>query len=144
MNGFVVVDASLAVKWLVEEGDSDTADELLESWEGQDTRVAAPHLMPFEVANALHRRVVQGELTVETAVDLIDSLFSSRLELHETPHLHGRALELASRLDQGAAYDSHYLALAERLGCDLWTADERFFRAARGGATAVRWIGETV
>ena len=98
--------------------------------------------MPFEVTNALHRRVVRGDLTVEMAAGLIDSLFFSRLELHETQHLHRGALELASRLGQGAAYDSHYLALAETLGCELWTADEKFFRAARGAATAVRWIGE--
>lgn len=143
MNGFVVVDASLAFKWLVKEEHSVKALAMLRSWDIQGIRTAAPHLMPFEVANALHRRVVQGGLTVKTASDLMDNLFSSRLELHETPQLHGRALELASRLGQGAAYDSHYLALAERLGCELWTADERFFRAARGGATAVRWIGET-
>ena len=142
MNGFVVVDASLAVKWLVEENDSDRADRILETWESQDIRVAAPSLMPFEVTNALHRRVVRGDLTVEMAAGLIDSLFFSRLELHETQHLHRGALELASRLGQGAAYDSHYLALAETLGCELWTADEKFFRAARGAATAVRWIGE--
>ena len=142
MNGFVVVDASLAVKWLVEENDSDRADRILETWESQDIRVAAPSLMPFEVTNALHRRVVRGDLTVEMAAGLIDSLFLSRLELHETQHLHRGALELASRLGQGAAYDSHYLALAETLGCELWTADEKFFRAARGAATAVRWIGE--
>ncbi len=142
MNGFVVVDASLAVKWLVEEDDSDRADGILESWQRQDMRIAAPHLLPFEVANALHRRVVRGDLTVEMAADLIESLFSSRLELHETPHLHRRALELASRFGQGASYDAHYLALAETLSCELWTADEKFFRAASGGATSVRWIGE--
>ena len=86
--------------------------------------------------------MVRGDLTVEMAADLIESLLSSRLELHEPPHLHRRALELASRFGQGAAYDAHYLALAETLGCELWTADEKFFRAARGEATSVRWIGE--
>ena len=142
MNGFVVVDASLAVKWLVEENDSDRADRILETWESQDIRVAAPksdalrgdqRSTPQGGAGRPHRR---------TAADLIDNLFFSRLELHETQHLHRGALELASRLGQGAAYDSHYLALAETLGCELWTADEKFFRAARGAATAVRWIGE--
>lgn len=35
----------------------------------------------------------------------------------------------------------HYLALAEALDCELWTADERFYRAASSGHTRVRWIG---
>ena len=43
---------------------------------------------------------------------------------------------------QGAVYDSHYLALAETLGCDLWTADERFYRAVSPVAPNVRWVGE--
>ena len=62
--------------------------------------------------------------------------------LHETPNLHRRALELASRLKQGAVYDAHYLALAESLGCELWTADQRFYRAVSSSVDNVRWIGE--
>lgn len=144
MSEVVVVDASLAFKWLVRESQSAEALALLNSWHRQGVRPAAPHLMPFEVANALHRRVVQRELTVETAADLIARLLASQLELHETPDLHGRALQLASELDQGAAYDAHYLALAESLDCELWTADERFFRAASAVSSNMRWIGEYV
>ena len=141
MSGFVVVDASLTLKWLVEEEHSDQAHAILQFWESQDMTRAAPHLMPFEAANALHRRVVRGELTVEAAADLIASLMSSRIELHEAPELHRRALELASRLDQGAAYDAHYLALAEILDCELWTADKRFFLVASNVSDNVHWVG---
>ena len=83
--------------------------------------------MLVEVANGLHRRVARGELTVEGAADLIGSLLSSRLELHQKPNLHSRALELASQLNQGAVYDVHYLALAGTFDCELWTADVRFY-----------------
>lgn len=144
MSDVVVVDASLAFKWLVQETDTAKALMLLDAWDRQGVRVAAPHLLPFEVTNALHRRVVPGELTIEGAADRIGRLLASRLELHETPDLHGKALDLASALKQGAAYDAHYLALAETLGCELWTADERFFRAARAVSSDVRWIGEYV
>lgn len=64
------------------------------------------------------------------------------IEFHETETLHHRALELASQLNQGAAYDSHYLALAETLGCDLWTADQRLQRTAYPLAPKVHWLGE--
>ncbi len=142
MNGSVVVDASLAVKWLIEEVDSDKAHAALQSWVAQDITRIAPHLMPFEVANALHRRVLRGELNVSDSIRMIARLLASRLELHQPPDLHVRALQLASQLKQNAAYDAHYLALAESFGCELWTADERFYRAASPSIDNVHWIGE--
>ena len=144
MSGSVVVDASLAVKWLVEEEDSDKAHAVLQSWVAQDITRIAPYLMPFEVANALHRRVVRGELNVRDSARMIARLLESRLELHQPPGLHIRAMQIASELRQGAAYDAHYLALAESIGCDLWTADERFYRSTSRSIRNVRWLGEFV
>ena len=143
MNGHVVVDASLAFKWLVKEIYTAEANDLGRLWNSQGTQIAAPYLMPVEVTNALHHRVARGELTLEAATRHMESLLSSGLELHQTPTLHGRALELASLLRQGAVYDAHYLALSETLGCELWTADEKFYRAASPSAGNVRWIGES-
>ena len=142
MSEFVVVDASLPVKWLVEEEDSDKAHAVLQSWVAQDVTRVAPNLMPFEVANALHRRVLRGELSVGDSARMIAQLLGSRLELHQTAGLHARALELASELQQGAVCDAHYLALAEEFGCELWTADQRFYRAVSTGVDCVRWIGQ--
>ncbi len=143
MNDYVVVDASLAFKWLVKEIHTDEANDLGRWWNNQGTRIAAPYLMPVEVTNALHRRVARGELTLEAATQRVQSLLSSGLELHQPSQLYGRALELASQLGQGAAYDAHYLALAETLGCEMWTADRRFYRAASPVVRSVRWVGET-
>ena len=142
MNGSVVVDASLAVKWLIEEDDSDKAHATLQSWVAQDIARLAPRLMPFEVANALHRRVLRGELSVGDNTRMIARLLESRPELHQPPGLHVRALQLATQLKQGAAYDAHYLALAESVGCELWTAAERFYRAASPSIDNVRWLGD--
>ena len=144
MNGSVVVDASLVVKWLVEEDDSDKAHALIQSWVAQDVTRIAPHLMPFEVANALYRRVLRGELSVRDSTHMIARLLESQLALHQPPNLHVRALQLASELKHGAAYDAHYLARAESFGCELWTADERFYRGTIPSIDNVRWIGEFV
>ncbi len=67
MNGHVVVDASLAFKWLVREIYTDRANDLGRLWNSQGTRISAPYLMPVEVTNALHQRVTRGELTLEAA-----------------------------------------------------------------------------
>lgn len=142
MNGSVVVDASLTVKWLIEEENSARATALVRQCDREGTRLAAPYLMPTEVTNILHRRVLRGDLTIGAATALLQDLMAVGVELRETQELHSRALELASLLQQGAVYDAHYLALAETLDCELWTADEKFLRAAASVASRVRWIGE--
>lgn len=142
MNGSVVVDASLVFKWLVSEENSDRAQALSRSWANDGIQAAAPHLMPVEVANAFHRRVALGELAVSDAVRLLEHLSTSGIELRDEPELHVRALQLANRLQPGAVYYAHYLALAEILGCEYWTADERSYRAALSSAQNVHWVGE--
>ncbi len=142
MNGYVVVDASLAFKWLVKEIYTAEANALGRSWNSQGTRIAAPYLMPVEVTNALHQRVLRGELSLEAATQRMQSLLTSGLELHQPTHLYGRAMEMASHFGLSATYDVHYVALAETLGCDMWTADAKFFRAASPVVQSVRWIGE--
>ena len=142
MNGLVVVDASLAFKWLVSEENSDKARAISRSWADQGVQAVAPYLMPVEVTNALHRRVARGELSVGDAARLLEYLLASGIELRDFPDLHERALRLASHLRQGAVYDAHYLALADILGCEYWTADERFYRAVLAACRNVRWIGE--
>ena len=69
MSWSVVVDASLAVKWLVEEDDSYKAHAALQSWDDQNIARIAPHLLPFELANALYRRVLRGELNEECSAN---------------------------------------------------------------------------
>ncbi len=98
--------------------------------------------MLIEVTNALHKRIVANEMSEPEAVSLVGVLLSSGIELRDPPEIYVRALELASMLRQRAAYDSHYLALAEFLGCEFWTADRRFYRAASAAAGNVRWIGD--
>ena len=58
MSDFVVVDASSAFQWLVEEENSDVAHAIPQVWDRQGIGLAAPQLIPLEITNALHRRVV--------------------------------------------------------------------------------------
>ena len=119
MKGHAVVDASLAVKWLVSEIHSDKAFALARSWVSDEIQLAAPYLMPVEVSNALHRRVARNELTVGIAARLMETLMASGIEFWETAYIHSKAIEMASRFRQNATYDAHYLALAETLNCEL-------------------------
>lgn len=142
MTETVVVDASIAVKWLLQERYSHEADEMLAFWENDRTRVTGPHLLPVEVSNALYKRSELGDISLATAVQLEAEFLESAIELVQSASLHLRAISLAAQLQQNAVYDAHYLALAESLDCDLWTADQRFYQAAASDFPKVRWIGE--
>ena len=98
MSGFVAVDASLAFKWLVREEHTAKALAVLREWHNEEVTPAAPHLLPFEVSNALHKRVTRGELSVEGSVDLIGNLLTSQIELHQPWNLHGNFLVIPPKL----------------------------------------------
>jgi predicted nucleic acid-binding protein len=52
-----------------------------------------------------------------------------------------RGLALATQFNRPTAYDAQYLAVAERLGCDFWTADERLYNAVNTQLAWVHWLG---
>ncbi|MCI0440535.1 MAG: type II toxin-antitoxin system VapC family toxin [Chloroflexi bacterium] len=141
MNGYVVVDSSVVVKLLVNEVFTDKADALARTWARSGTLPVAPHFMMDESANAIFRRVVLGQLSLDDAIRLTNILASSEIELYSPTVSYARALDLAHQLQQNVIYDAHYLALAELMDCDMWTADERFFRAARQSFDRVKWLG---
>ena len=125
-----MVDSSLVFKWIVKEEDSELADALAGQWFADQIPVLAPSLLLFELTNALFQQVKDGDLDIEAADMAVKRILSLPVQIVESDHLIRRTLELASLLGQGAIYDSLFLALAESLDCDLWTADGRFFRAA--------------
>jgi predicted nucleic acid-binding protein len=114
-----VIDASIAMKWLVEEEDSAEVAELMR------LPVRAPDLLIPECMNALWKKVGRRELDEEEALVAARTLQSLEVTLEP---MGPRALEillLALRLSH-PAYDCAYLALAVGSGSVLVTADERF------------------
>ena len=118
----LVVDASVALKWLVPEEDSDVADRLFT----QNHEIHAPRLLVSEVADVLWcKATLQGLINLQEAEVRLESL-SSRTIIWETDEMVGvDALRIAAALNH-PAYDCVYLALARRIDATLVTADERF------------------
>jgi predicted nucleic acid-binding protein len=118
----LVVDASLVVAALVDSGaDGAWAESMLLS--GQ---LAAPALMPVEVANILRRSALAGEVTEESASLAHLDLLDLRVELFPYEPFGARVWELRANL---TAYDAWYVAVAEELGAPLGTLDLRLSRA---------------
>lgn len=129
----LVVDASVAVKWVVPETGSEEADLLLAG----DHALEAPDLLSTEAANTLWQKSVRGELTARQAREALDVLLHGGLVWHPTAALLPRALDLA-RLSRHPVYDCVYLALAEAIDGTLVTADESLLRVARARRIAAR------
>ena len=138
----MVVDASLALKWSLPESHSTEAGEILLDWRSRNVELLAPVLFIYEIASALAKRVRFSELSLEQALTRFEFLSASGVRLSRIEAHHFRALELAARFRLTAAYDEHYLALAESHQCECWTADERLWNSVKGELDWVRWIGE--
>lgn len=135
----IVVDASVAVKWGVNEELRGQARDLIR----RRDELTAPDLIHAEVANICWRKIRQGEMASNHAMLLLASIRQVIPTTEPVASLADRALGIAIELAQ-PAYDAVYLALAEARGGVLITADKRLVdRAARSKlATLVRYLGD--
>ena len=121
VRGFVV-DASVAVKWLVDEPLSAQAARLLD----QEQPLAAPELLHVEVANALWAMAVRGRMAGAEVHEALDLLAEALLIVPPSmKQLMPAAARLASDLEH-PVYDCIYLALAMQEQRPVITADRRF------------------
>ena len=116
-----VVDASVAVKWLVIEEDADVAQELATS--GHELH--APRLMASEVANALWRKAQTGEIERRAAGVLLANVPDMPVRWGTDELVSADAVRLALAFDRPIC-DCIYLALAHRINATMLTADRRF------------------
>lgn len=137
----IVVDASLAMQWLLVETFTMRSRQQLAKWTSAGTRLFAPSLILSEITNALYKRVRKGDLSLADADAALERFLKLDLDLVTEDTLARRALALAAAHKLKAAYDAQYLSLAEREGCDLWTADERLWNSVKSLLSWVRWIG---
>jgi predicted nucleic acid-binding protein len=120
----LVIDASVAIKWLIPEADSEFALAVLE----QGFSLAAPDLLLSEIGNVLWRKSRTGVFPPEAALRLLNEFQTLSIQLMPSARIAPIALGIAQRCDR-SYYDSLYLALAETLEAPLITADQKFWNA---------------
>jgi predicted nucleic acid-binding protein len=143
-TAFVVVDASLAIKWVLKEDLRAEALALLSRWDQDSVTILVPSWFSCEIANVMLKRMWKSNLTLLEAQTSLDSIASAVVVRDIEPIVAKRGLEIAWSLGRPASYDSHYVAMAEHLGIDLWTADERYYNAASPAFPFVKWLGSVV
>lgn len=125
----ICVDASFVVRLVVENPLSDRAEALFGGWLEDQRPIAAPALLFAEVANALYRYEKATYLSAATVAGCLDAALALPISLYSDLSLHRQALRIASEGRLRAAYDPHYVALAEALEAELWTADSKMINA---------------
>lgn len=118
----ISLEASIAVKWVIEEEGTEDALALR-----RKVKLIAPDLLAAECSNILWKKVRRGELAKDEALLAAKLLQNADLELLPTRPLLESATRLAIELDH-PAYDCVHLALALARGCYFATADERLLR----------------
>lgn len=119
-NSLVCIDASFVMRLLQSDGSESPAVRLWIAWHEANRALVAPTLLYYEVVNALHRYVMYGELLPGEAIEALHACLALDVTLYGDAALHRHALELAGRFSLPAAYDAHYLALAERFGARMY------------------------
>ena len=133
-----VVDANVAIKWVLLENYTDVALHLLDD---NANILLVPNFFFPEIGNILWKRVRRGELTLEKAKEDLAELKRVNLQICASEPLISDALEIETRVNQ-AVYDCVYLTLAVNHNCLIVTADERFVNATHNDvlSSSVCWI----
>jgi predicted nucleic acid-binding protein len=129
----LVVDASVAVRWLFDMDDVAQADALLQSGEP----LIAPDLVFSEITNAVWKMTALATLPHATAAEAVLKSSDFFQEIVASRELNDAALAIAIEL-RHPAYDCFYLALAQQRDCQMITADERLLGRCTGTPFAKR------
>jgi predicted nucleic acid-binding protein len=134
-----VVDSSVAIRWVVEEEDSDHARAV------SHATLEAPDLLLIECANILWKKVTVADLNPREAGERWQLLLQAPVQFTASPDLLDTALRISLDLKH-PVYDCVYLALALQLEVPLITADRRLVTAVRrkkGLGIHVAALGDT-
>lgn len=139
----LVSDASVLARWFLrDEGLLAEADALLDEWVGRRVVLLAPAHLPFELTHSILRAERRGRLTRVAAQQAVAEIahLQERLVFLATTGVAAGGADLAAAYGVNF-YDACYLHVARRLGTDLLTADEAFYRGI-GTQPDVIWFGD--
>lgn len=136
-----VIDASLAIKWVVKgEPFRNKARQLLRDARLKDVTLIGPPLLEYEVESNLQRHLHHGRATIEAVDASLSAFYAVGVRIVTHPNIVRRAREIARRFNQERIYDSLYAALAKLRGCEFWTADKVFYDAVKSVLSFVKYL----
>lgn len=132
-----VVDASVAVAWLLPSQGSRAIQRFWSEAIANDWELLVPTMFYLETASAVRVRIAKGQINALVGEEIFSDLTALPVTERAPRGLLQRAWALARRYGHGRIYDAQYMALAEMERCDLWTQDLRLVRSVQ---PHVRWV----
>ena len=132
-----IIDASLVVKAILPNPEDAVCRAVLGRLQG--VQLVAPALWVYEITSTFAKAVRFSQLTGEEGRAALNQAFALGVQIifpDETQSL--LAYQWTLKLNRAAAYDSFYLAIAEALDADFWTADQWLFRSLE--AERLKWL----
>lgn len=124
----MVVDSNIVVYSLLKKQPNPFLS-LIDSWIRASVEIVAPSLLRFEVASVIWANEKNGAIPSGGSERLLQFLNQYPIQYSDAAADQTRAIEFARQFSLGKAYDTHFLAVAERLDAHFWTADKRLFNA---------------
>ena len=142
----IVIDANVAVKWVIDEESTDRARALLEDSRRERRPLVGPPMLTSEVVNVIYQRLRSRDpdrhITQAEAERALTEFLSIPIQLLAPAGLYEDGFALARDRGLTNTYDSLYVVLAEMLGVEMWTDDQALLRALGSAVPEVHAIGE--
>ena len=113
-----------------------------QQWLDDDIAFIAPPLFGFEVTSTVWQQVYHRRLSLKQGQSIFEDIFNQGICFEYPPDLHVKAWNVAERFHLHAAYDAHYVALAEHFNCEFWTMDQRLYNSIHSELPWVRTVAE--
>jgi predicted nucleic acid-binding protein len=133
----ICVDANFVVKLINNPSETSPYLTLWDTWEQTQTKIIAPTLLCYEVTNVFHRMKLAKQLLNTEAQQCLNNALNLPIQFYADRQLHQQAWEVAQQFNLPAAYDAHYLELAQRFQANFYTGDQRLFNTVH---SALPWI----
>lgn len=139
MAGQYVIDANATLGLFLRLPYSQKAEQWMIERQEEEAKLVVPTLWEYECLSGLRRAATLGQVSPEQTEWLFEKLFALEIQRVEpTIELHRAALHWAERIGQSKVYDAQYLALAESLSAEFWTADKRLVHKLQ--EMDVKWV----
>lgn len=102
---------------------------MFDRWKAEGAALHTSLLAQYEIATVLARDRKAEKASSESSEEALALIADLGVRYHPMADM-GRVVEIAVELGRSDAYDAPYLALAERLGAELWTLDGPLARNA--------------
>ncbi len=138
----MVIDASVALKWYLDEEDhSSKAIRLLQNYISNEFDIIAPSLLEYEVVNGLIIAQKRGRIKEERILMAIEGFMNLGIKFIDLSTIYSKVIHYCRNYNF-SAYDSSYMAVAEEKSADLITADKGLYSGVKKNLKWVRWLGD--